>query len=85
MLENLTWQVVVIETIGWLSTFIFLFSIVLPRRVRLHEWGMLTAVLTAIYGYSHGATAIWVKWIIAFFFHLWMWRKLRQEAREASN
>lgn len=78
------WSVLAIEAIGWISTAAFLLSIVLPKRVRLHELGMFTAVFTAIYGYAHGATAIWVKWIIAFFFHLWMWRKLRLEAREAA-
>ena len=70
---------IVIEAIGWLSTATFLFSIVLPRRVLLHELGLLTAVTTAIYAYHHGATAIWVKWVIAFFFHLYMWRKLRKQ------
>lgn len=65
------------EIIGWLSTATFLFSIVLPQRVRLHQWGMATAVMTGYYAYEHGATAIWVKWVIAFFFHFYMWNKLR--------
>ena len=68
---------VLIEAIGWISTATFLISIVLPHRVRLHEWGMFTAITTGIYGYAHEATAIWVKWFIAFFFHLYMWRKLK--------
>ena len=68
---------VFIEIIGWISTATFLLSIVLPERVRLHQWGMFTAVATGYYAYQHGATAIWVKWLIAFFFHLYMWRKLR--------
>jgi hypothetical protein len=67
----------VIEIIGWLSTAAFLVSIVSPNRVRLHELGVFTSVTTGIYAYSHGATAIWVKWGIAFFFHLYMWRKLK--------
>ena len=70
---------IVIEVIGWMSTATFLLSIVLPQRVRLHEWGLLTAITTSIYAYHHGATAIWVKWVIAFFFHLYMWRKLRRQ------
>jgi hypothetical protein len=69
-----------IEIIGWISTLTFLISIVLPQRIRLHEWGMLTSVATGIYAYAHGATAIWVKWIIAFFFHAYMWRKLRRSS-----
>ncbi|MCX7978743.1 MAG: hypothetical protein N2578_07035 [Bdellovibrionaceae bacterium] len=73
---------ILIEIIGWISTFLFLFSILLPQRVRLHEWGMWTSVTTFIYAYAHEATAIWVKWVIAFFFHFIMWRKLRnQEAK----
>lgn len=67
----------VIEIIGWLSTLTFLISIVLPQRVRLHELGMLTSVLTGVYAFEHGATAIWVKWVIAFFFHAYMWFKLK--------
>jgi len=68
---------VMIEIIGWISTATFLISIVMPQRVRLHEFGMFTAVTTGIYGYAYGATAIWVKWLIAFFFHFYMWRKLK--------
>ena len=56
------------EAIGWLSTITFLISIVLPQRQKLHEWGVFTAVTTGVYAYYHGATAIWVKWLIAFSF-----------------
>jgi hypothetical protein len=69
---------ILIECIGWLSTIAFLVSIVLPRRIRLHELGMFTSVATGIYAYSHDATAIWVKWIIAFFFHFYMRIKLNK-------
>ena len=68
----------IIEVIGWISTTTFLISIILPSRVRLHEWGMFTAVATGIYAYHHGATAIWVKWILAFFFHFYMRIKLKK-------
>lgn len=67
------------EAIGWLSTITFLISIVLPQRQKLHEWGVFTAVTTGVYAYYHGATAIWVKWLIAFFFHGYMWLKLRKK------
>jgi len=77
----MTQKEILIELVGWFSTITFLVSIVLPQRVRLHEWGLITAVTTGIYGYSHGATAIWVKWLIAFFFHLYMWRKLKSAAK----
>jgi hypothetical protein len=66
----------IVEAIGWISTASFLLSIVLPQRVKLHQWGIFTAITTGIYAYAHGATAIWVKWLIAFFFHLYMWHKL---------
>lgn len=75
---------VVIECIGWLSTLTFLISIVPSRRVRMHEWGMLTAVTTGVYAYHHGATAIWVKWIIAFFFHFYMRMKLKANRGQES-
>jgi hypothetical protein len=68
----------VIEIIGWISTLTFLLSIVMPERVKLHEWGMLTSITTGIYAFYHGATAIWVKWIIAFFFNLYMWLKIKK-------
>lgn len=67
---------VIIEIIGWISTATFLISIILPHRVSLHQWGVFTSLTTGIYAYYHGATAIWVKWIIALFFHLYMWYKL---------
>ena len=73
-------QEIIIEVIGWLSTLAFLFSIVVPQRVRLHELGLFTSVTTGIYGYAHGATAIWVKWAIAFFFHGYMWWKIKSTA-----
>ncbi len=84
-LSNINWNTVVIEVIGWISTLTFLVSIVLPQRVRLHEWGLFTSITTGIYGYAHGATAIWVKWVIAFFFHLYMWKKLRTNPQINSN
>lgn len=68
---------IAVEVIGWFSTFVFLFSIISPKRVRMHEWGLVTSVSTGIYSYAHGATAIWVKWSIAFFFHLYMIYKIR--------
>jgi len=73
------WNFILMEAIGWISTITFLISIVLPRRVRLHEWGMFTSVTTGIYALHYGATAIWVKWFIAFFFHGYMWLKLRKQ------
>lgn len=69
---------IVIEAIGWTSTATFLLSIIHPRRTRLHELGLFTSVTTGIYGYAHGATAIWVKWVVAFFFHAYMLMKLRR-------
>lgn len=68
-----------IEGIGWLSMFTFLFSIVTPKRINLHALGIFTSITTGIYGYAHGATAIWVKWLVAFFFHLYMWLKVKNE------
>jgi len=71
-------QSIVIEIIGWTSTGLFLVSIVIPQRVHLHMLGVFTSITTGIYAYAHGATAIWVKWLIAFFFHLYMWQKVRK-------
>jgi hypothetical protein len=74
-----------IETIGWISTGLFLISIVIPQRVQLHMLGVLTAVTTGFYAYEHGATAIWVKWAIAFFFHFYMWYKLSRSAKKLTS
>jgi hypothetical protein len=71
---------ILIEVIGWISTFSFLFSIILPNRVQLHQLGVFTSVTTGIYAYAHDATAIWVKWIIAFFFHSYMIWKLQKNS-----
>jgi len=76
----MTMNHLVFEIIGWTSTLTFLVSIVLPQRLQLHSWGMFTSVTTGIYALHHGATAIWVKWIIAFFFHGYMWIKIRRES-----
>lgn len=65
-----------IEVIGWISTFLFLVSIVVKQRLHLHALGIFAAVTTGIYAYAHGATAIWVKWFIAFFFHAYMCYKI---------
>ena len=65
-----------IEIVGWISTGVFLISILVPQRAHLHGLGVLAAVTTGSYAYAHGATAIWVKWIIAFFFHSYMWYKI---------
>ena len=67
---------IAIEIIGWISTLVFLLSIIVPQREHLHAMGILSSVTTGIYAYSYGATAIWVKWFIAFFFHSYMWYKL---------
>ena len=68
-----------IETVGWISTGLFLFSILAPNRIHLHSLGVATAVTTGYYAFMHDATAIWVKWFIAFFFHLYMWIKLKKQ------
>jgi len=70
---------VVIEIIGWISTGLFLFSILVPNRARLHQLGIGAAVTTGFYAYEHGTTAIWVKWTIAFFFHGYMAYKTRKD------
>ncbi len=72
---------IVIELIGWSSTILFLVSIVMPQRVHLHALGVVTSITTGIYGYAYGATAIWVKWLIALFFHGYMWYKTRQNSK----
>lgn len=69
-------KTLIIETIGWTSTVLFLISILMPQRMHLHTLGVVTALTTGIYAYAHGATAIWVKWAIAFFFHAYMWYKM---------
>ena len=70
---------IIIETIGWISTILFLISIIMPRRVHLHFLGIFTSITTGVYGYAHGATAIWVKWLIALFFHCYMIYKSRKK------
>lgn len=74
-----------IEIIGWISTGLFLFSIIVPHRTHLHLIGILAAITTGIYGYYYGATAIWVKWGIAFFFHAYMWYKTKSSASASSS
>jgi len=76
---------VLIEVIGWISTAAFLLSIVMPERIKLHQLGMFTSVTTGIYAFHYGATAIWVKWVVAFFFHFYMWNKLRTKAKVAGT
>lgn len=66
---------IIIELIGWASTASFLFSILVPNRMRLHQLGIFASITTGIYAYAHGATAIWVKWLIALFFHAYMIRR----------
>lgn len=68
---------VLMEIIGWISTLLFLVSIVAPNRVHLHILGVFTSITTGVYAYYHGATAIWVKWVIALFFHAYMWYKMK--------
>jgi hypothetical protein len=68
---------IVIESIGWISTASFLVSILLPNRIHLHALGVFSSITTGIYAYAHDATAIWVKWVIALFFHLYMIYKMR--------
>ena len=70
-----------IESIGWLSTVLFLVSIVVPQRVHLHMLGIVTAVTTGIYAYSHDATAIWVKWVLACGFHAYMWYRTVEDQK----
>lgn len=68
------------EVIGWSSTAAFLVSIVVPSRVQLHSLGVFASVTTGLYAYHHGATAIWVKWFFAFFFHSYMIWKCKSNA-----
>ena len=69
----------VIEGIGWFSTGLFLFSILMPQRAHMHALGVITALTTGYYAYMHDATAIWVKWLIALFFHGYMFFKIRRQ------
>lgn len=77
----MTTNEIVIETIGWISTIAFLVAIVVPQRINLHWLGIFTSITTGVYGYAHGATAIWVKWILAFFFHAYMIYKLKKQSK----
>lgn len=69
---------ILIEIIGWLSTGAFLISILIPNRVHLHGLGVFASITTGIYAFYYGATAIWVKWLIALFFHTYMIFKLNK-------
>ena len=73
---------ILIEIVGWISTGVFLISILVPQRTHLHALGVFAAITTGIYAFAHGATAIWVKWIIAFFFHAYMWYKMSNIKRK---
>ena len=73
------------EIIGWISTAAFLISIVIPSRVQLHQLGVFTSITTGIYAFHHGATAIWMKWVIALVFHGYMIWKLRSGARPSEK
>ncbi|MFN8846400.1 MAG: hypothetical protein ACK5V3_06955 [Bdellovibrionales bacterium] len=77
----MTTQEIIIEVVGWISTATFLISILLPNRIRLHQWGIFTSITTGIYAFAHGATAIWVKWVIALIFHLYMWWKIATQLK----
>jgi len=79
----MTTQEIAIEIIGWTSTAAFLLSIVMPNRAHLHKLGLFTAVTTGFYAYAHDAPAIWVKWSMAFFFHLYMIAKLVRAERQS--
>ena len=72
-----------IECIGWLSTGLFLISILMPQRIHLHALGVATSLTTGFYAYQHEATAIWVKWVIAFFFHSYMWLKIIRDNKKS--
>ncbi|MFN7903965.1 MAG: hypothetical protein ACK5P5_02175 [Pseudobdellovibrionaceae bacterium] len=74
-------ETLIIETIGWISTVLFLISIIIPNRVHLHMLGILTSATTGFYAYYHGATAIWVKWVIALFFHAYMWYSISKKVK----
>lgn len=76
-----TTETLVIEIIGWVSTGAFLVSIIVPNRIHLHKLGIFTSITTGIYAFAHGATAIWVKWVIALFFHAYMILKIRRISR----
>ena len=71
----MTTNQIIMEVIGWVSTGLFLVSIIVPQRAHLHILGIFTSITTGIYAYHHGATAIWVKWATALFFHSYMWYK----------
>lgn len=73
------------EIIGWISTLLFLVSILVPNRVHLHSLGVLTSLTTGVYAYYHGATAIWVKWLIALFLHAYAWFKYRKPITSHSS
>jgi hypothetical protein len=75
---------IAIETVGWVSTASFLISILMPERLNLHKLGVFTSLTTGVYAFAHGATAIWVKWVIAFFFHGYMIWKLTRRAELGS-
>lgn len=70
----------IVEIIGWLSTVSFLISILVPNRKHLHYMGVFSSITTGFYAYHYGATAIWVKWVLAFFFHSWMILKLSKSS-----
>lgn len=72
---------ILIEIVGWASTASFLYSILVPNRIRLHQLGIFASVTTGVYAYAHGATAIWVKWLIALFFHAYMIRQTYMSER----
>lgn len=81
----MSWNTIVIETIGWISTILFLFSIIVPQRLHLHTLGILTSITTGIYAYAHEATAIWVKWVVALFFHIYMSIKISKQQNRNPN
>jgi len=54
-LAGIPLEIVLMEAIGWLSTALFLISILMPQRLHLHSLGIFTSITTGIYAYHHGA------------------------------
>ena len=76
------WSYILMETIGWLATAIFVASFLVKDRSLLHGLGFIACIFKMIYSFHYHVYPLFANLVILFFIELYQWKNYKEPTIE---
>jgi hypothetical protein len=69
---------ILIESVGWLATAIFVASFLVKDRSLLHLLGFIACIFKMFYSYHYHVYPLFANWVILFFIEIYQWKTYKK-------